>query len=382
MNRILLVANTDWYLYRFRLSFARYLRAQGLEVVLVSPRGQYVPKFLSEGFRWLEWQVERQRVNPFREMKSILDLVRIFRHEHPLLVHLHTIKPVLYGSLAANLTGVPAIVRSITGRGYVFLSNNLRAQILKPLVKMLYRFALRSCPGATIFENESDRQYFLNMGMAIPQYSYLVEGVGVDTDYYSLLPEPDGVPTVVMAGRLLWDKGVETFVEAARLLKQDINVRCILVGETDPGNPASIKVDMLNRWVEQGLVEWWGWQSDMRAVFASCHVVVLPSLGEGIPTVLLEAASCGRPIVATDVPGCRDVVQHGINGFLVPAKNPQALAESVFRLLTDPVLRSTMGAEGRRLVLRRFSERHIHAQTLAVYRKVLTERAGDIFRPS
>lgn len=373
MIKILLVANTDWYLYRFRISLARYLRAQGWNVVFVSPDGQYAQFFLAEGFRWLEWRIGRQTINPFEEIKAVFDLVRIFRYERPALVHLHTVKPVLYGSLAARLVRTPAIVRSITGRGYVFLGNDLRARLLRPLVKLIYRFALRSPSGVTIFENDADRKYFLEAGLASPQSSFLIEGVGVDTDYYFPLPDPEGTPTVLMASRLLWDKGVGTFVEAARLLKQKTNIRCVLVGETDPGNPASIKSATLNEWIEQGLIEWWGWQRDMRAVFAACHVVTLPSLGEGIPTVLLEAAACGRPIVATDVPGCRDVVQHGVNGLLVPPKDPQALAEAVLRLLNDPALRSIMGAEGRRLVVQRFSEHHIHAQTLALYSKVLSD---------
>lgn len=370
--KLLLVANTDWYLYRFRLALARFLRGQGLEVVLVSPRGSFAPLIQAAGFRWVEWEVGRQSVNPFGELRALLSLMRIFRREKPALVHLHTIKPVLYGSLAARLTRVPAVVRSITGRGYVFLGQDTQARLLRPLVKGLYRFLLYSGAGAAIFENETDRQYFLDRKLVRPGAAYLIEGVGVDVEYYHLLPEPPGKPVILLAARLLWDKGVGTLVEAARLLHDRMDVRVVLVGEPDEGNPARIEVQTLNRWVEEGCVEWWGWQGEMRSVYAACTVVTLPSLGEGIPTVLLEAAACGRPIVATDVPGCRDVVQEGVNGLLVPPDDPAALAEALGKLLAKKGLRRRMGTAGRKLVEERFSDARVNAETLVVYRSLLS----------
>lgn len=371
MAKILLIANTDWYLYRFRLSLARFLRGQGMDVVLVSPSGRFVPEIQAEGFRWLAWEVGRQSVNLLREAKAIWGLARIYRQERPDLVHLHTIKPLLYGSLAAYLGHVPAIVRSVTGLGYVFIGNDVQARRLRALIKGLYRIALRS--GVMLFENQTDRRYFLDEKLVAPQDAHLIEGVGVDTDFYRPLPQPKGTPTVLMAARMLWDKGVGTLVEAARRLHQEIPARVVLVGEPDPGNPASIEVETLQRWAEEGLVEWWGWQADMRNVFAACHVVTLPSLGEGIPTVLLEAAACGRPIVATDVPGCRDVVQEGVNGLLVSPNDPAALAAALHTLLMDEKLRARMGAAGRKLVEERFSDARVHAETLTVYQSLLSQ---------
>ena len=178
MTRILLVANTDWYLYRFRLSLARFLQARGLEVVLVSPGGEYAPLIAAEGFRWVEWQVGRQSVNLLGELSAVLSLWRIFRLERPDLVHLHTVKPVLYGSLAAWLVGVRAVVRSITGRGYVFLGQDRQARFLRPLVSGLYRFLLFGRGGAAIFENTADRQYFLDRKLVRPSAVHLIEGVG------------------------------------------------------------------------------------------------------------------------------------------------------------------------------------------------------------
>lgn len=371
MIKILLVANTDWYLFRFRLLLANHLRSQGMEVVFVSPMGQYVEKIKENGFRWTEWYVGRKTINPFGELKSILSLISIFKKEQPSLVHLHTIKPVLYGSLAARFVKLTSIVRSITGRGYVFLGNDMRAKFLRPLVKGIYRLMLNVDFGATIFENQTDRQFFLDESLIHPNRSLVIEGVGVDTDYYSPLPEPEGTLSVLMAGRLLWDKGVGVFVEAARQLKQKMDVRCILAGETDMGNPASIAPEVLQNWVSEGVVEWWGWQADMQSVFAACHLVTLPSMGEGIPTILLEAASSARAIVATDVSGCRDVVQDGVNGLLVPPNNVDALASALAKLLLDPLLRSKMSKQARLLAEQRFASKYIIAQTQKLYLELL-----------
>ena len=365
--KILLVSNTDWYLYRFRSSLANFLRMQGCEVVFVSPPGRFVPDIQGQGFRWIAWHVGRQSVNPFIELKSILRLTRIFFLEKPSLIHLHTIKPVIYGSFAARLTRVPIVVHSITGRGYVFLGKDIKARLLRTIVIRIYRFALNSRSSKTIFENETDRNYFLDENLVTSKRSFIIEGVGVDTDYYSPYPEPDGMPIVVLAGRMLWDKGVGTFVDAARLLRTKVSARFVLVGEPDLGNPASIDVNILKQWVNEGAVEWWGWQADMRSVFASCHVVVLPSLGEGIPTILLEAAATGRPIVATDVPGCRDVVIDSSTGLLVPEQDPSALATALEKLIINPKMRKTMGLAGREYIVQRFDASRINHKTYKIY---------------
>lgn len=371
--KILIVSNTDWYLFRFRLLLARFLREQGEEVVLVSPSGAYASQIEADGFRWLNWEVGRQSVNPLKEAQAAWGLLRIISQEKPDLVHLHTIKPVLYGLLIAWFRKNIALVRSITGRGYVFLGEDARARLLRPLVKIVYRFALGSGHGMTIFENETDRKYFVDQKLVSPDHTCIIEGVGVDTDFYSPLPEPEGIPVVVLAGRMLWDKGVGTFVEAARLLRSKVSARFVLVGQPDVGNPASIEVEVLKRWVEEGVIEWWGWKSDMREVFSACHIVALPSLGEGVPTILLEAASSGRPIVATDVPGCRDVVANGVNGLTVPPQDPSALATAMEKLISHPEIRQSMGQAGRELAVGRFSSSRINQSTYLVYQHLVDE---------
>jgi len=372
MSRLLLSANTDWYLYNFRLSLAEAARRQGFEVVLVSPPGQYVSELEQCGFGWQRWNLSRQGVNPLVELASLFSIAAIYRQQRPDLVHHHTVKSVLYGSLAARATGVPAVVNSITGRGYMYLSGSRKARILRRIVEPLYRLAFASTRSAAIFENGEDRRYFLRRGLVPEQRTWLIPGVGVDPERFAPGPEPPGTPVILLAGRLLWDKGIGVLVEAARILRARISARVVLVGEPDSGNPATVDTTMLKQWHQEGVIEWWGWRSDMPSVYNQAHVVALPTAyGEGVPTALLEAAACGRPVVASDIPGCRDVIQEGVTGFLVPPNNPQALAEALERLALDSQLRSKMGAAGRLSVLENFTHERINAATLEVYRRIL-----------
>jgi glycosyltransferase involved in cell wall biosynthesis len=373
MAKVLLAANTDWYLYNFRLALAQSLQEQGYEVVLVSPPGKYAACLSESGFRWLPWKVGRQSISPTGELAAVLSLAQIYRQEKPQLVHHFTVKPVLYGSLAARLAHVPCVVNAITGLGYVFLQNEWKARWLRRLVKLLYRLALDRPHHVVIFENDNDRQFFVSQGLVQFSRTRLVEGVGVNTDHFIPIPEQAPPPVIVLPARLLWDKGVGILVEAARLLKKKVDARVVLVGEPDPGNPANISSETIEKWVNEGIIEWWGWQNDMREVYASSHIVTLPSFGEGVPTALLEAAACARPIVTTNVSGCREVVHDGYNGFLVPARQAEPLADALERLVLDPDLRGRMGAAGRQLILKKYTSVRITRETEAVYHSLLAQ---------
>lgn len=370
MSKVILAANTDWYLYNFRLSLAQYLRQQGFEVLVVSPPGRFVEPLRTAGLRWLPWHVGRQTITPWTEARAYLELEKIYRAEKPQFVHHFTVKPVLYGSIAARRLHIPAVINSITGLGYVFLNQDRKAIILRSFISTAYRAAFKHPNHAAIFENETDRQVFIKMGYLPIEDTTVIEGVGVDTERFMPQPEPEEMPLVVMPSRMLWDKGVGTLVEAARRLKPRIPVRIALIGEPDPGNPANIDESRLNAWVDERLVEWWGWQEDMPSVYARSSLVTLPSLGEGVPTALLEAAACGRAIVTTDVPGCREVVTHGVNGFLVPAQDPEALATAILMLLSDPALRSRMGMAGRQMVLEKFTSAQVNQAIYKVYQSL------------
>jgi glycosyltransferase involved in cell wall biosynthesis len=372
VSKVLLVANTDWYLYNFRLPLADYLLNLDYDVILVSPKGKYSLDMMQAGYKWISWNVGRKSIVPWSEGGALVRLINIYRSEKPDLVHHFTVKPVLYGSIAARVAGVKGVINAITGLGYIFLRDEVKARLLQLFVRLCYPFILNLKNSAVIFENDTDRQYFISEGLVSVERTWLIEGVGVDTQFFSPIPEQPGLPIVVLPARMLWDKGVGVLVDAARILKEKKSIaRIALVGEPDSGNPASIDEQTIRGWVEDGLVEWWGWRKDMREVYAHSHIVTLPSFGEGVPTVLLEAASTCRPIVTTDVAGCRDVVEHGVNGLLVPPNDDIALAEALLTLINDADLRERMGVAGRQIMLEKYSVTHVNTKTEKVYKSLL-----------
>jgi glycosyltransferase involved in cell wall biosynthesis len=375
--RILLVANTGWYLYNFRSALARRLAQEGFDVGMVFPNDEFTASIEASGFHTIQWDVDRKATTPWYELVSVKQLMQIYRKEKPALVHHFTIKPVAYGSLAARMSGVPSVINSVTGRGYVFMGPNEKTAHLRRLIGWILKLGYARRNIATTFENKSDMAFFIETGMISEHNVFLINGVGVDTQQFFYAPEPPEEPAVIVfPGRLLWAKGVGTLVEAARMLKARLPVRVVLVGKPDPGNPESINEAIIQEWVNQGIVEWWGWQADMCAVYHRCHIVVLPSMGEGLSKALLEAASCGRPIVATDVPGCREVVVPGVTGYLVPTDNPQLLTEKIERLIRDPGLRLQMGQSGRRLIEENYADTLVNEQILTIYRSLLQSKSS------
>ncbi len=284
----------------------------------------------------------------------------------------------MYGSLAARLAGVPRVANSITGLGYTFMKGGPSGWLLRALAVGLYRIALRGPLTRALFENHDDLEFFVGQQIVQRDQAVVVRGTGVNLAEFTPSPEPLGEPVVVLASRLLWDKGVGEYVEAARELKKArVPGRFLLVGVPDPGNPSSIGEDQLRAWAAEGVIEWLGRREDMPSVYAASCIAVLPSAREGLPRTLVEAAACARPIVATDVPGCREVVRNEVNGLLVASGDPAALAAAVGRLLADPPLRRRMGEQGRLLVERELADGPIHAAILAVYRELLTP-AGEV----
>ena len=369
--KFLLFANTDWYLYNFRLALAVALRERGHELVLVSPPGEYTSRIEQAGFRWAAFDFSRRGMNPLSELNTIARLKRLYAAEKPDLVHHFTIKCVLYGSSAAHQAGNPAVVNAITGLGYMFLGRDPFVRVLRQFVKRYYRQAIKGT--RVIFQNPDDLALFLQLRLAAPEQCSLIRGSGVNMERF--LPsatEPTNAPLVVLPSRLLWDKGVGEFVSAARSLKASgIKARFALVGDSDPHNPACVPQEQLEQWQKDGDVECWGWREDMGAVLQQAHIVCLPSYREGVPRVLIEAAASGRPLIATDVPGCREVVRDGENGLLVPVRDAAALANAMRTLILDAPRRRRMGANGRALVEANFAEEGVIQETLEVYRSAL-----------
>lgn len=377
--RILLFANTEWYLYNFRRSLALALRDAGHEVLLVSPPGPYGERLRALGFRWEAAPMERRSLHPWRELVLVDWLRRLCRTERIDLVHGFTIKCAVYGSLAARLAGVPARVNAVAGMGYVFTSDDLKARMLRPLVRGLLRLALDGEGARLILQNPDDVALFASAGLVRPHTVRLIPGSGVDCLRFA--PPAQDPPSlgpphrlrVVLPARLLWDKGIAEYVEASRLLQaQGRAIEFLLAGTPDPGNPAAVPEETIRGWAEQGLVRWLGHVEDMPALFRSVDVVVLPSYREGLPKGLIEAGASGMPLVTTDVPGCREVVRHGVDGLLVPARDGPSLARAIASLHDDADLRRRLGGAARVRATTEFDERKIIAATLAVYRE-LTE---------
>ena len=375
------VAKPGEYPYNFRRSLALAARAAGHEVVLVSPAGPYAERLLDLGLRWIAAPMERRSLNPVRELALLAWLWRFVRAEQADVVHGFTIKCAVYGSLAARLTGA-ARVGAVAGMGYVFVSDERLAWALRPVVRGLMRIALGGAKARLILQNADDVALFEESGVVSASKIRLIPGSGVDCERFAppMTKGGDrrtGPPRIVLASRMLWDKGVGEFVEAARILKQaGRNLQFVLAGQPDPGNPAAIPAPVLVDWRTAGLVDWRGHVDDMPGLFASADVVVLPSYREGLPKSLIEAAACGRPLVTTDVPGCREVVTDGVDGLLVPVRDAVALARAIARLLDDPSLARRLGETARAKALAEYDERQIVARTLDVYRELAGGTVG------
>ncbi len=371
-RRILFIVNVDWFFLSHRLAIARAARDNGAEVIVAGGVTDKARVIRDEGFGFLPLPISRKGISPLAELRLIRSILNACRQTMPDLIHNVTIKPVIYGSLASRLESRCPVINAVTGLGYSF-SSGRHAHMVRPIVKALYRLALKARGTCTVFQNPDDREDFIRMGLVRREQTVIIRGSGVDCMRFSPTPEAGGDPLVVLAGRMLRDKGVEVFVNAARLVRTGRpEARFVLVGGIDPENRAAIPASTLDTWTAEGAVEWWGNRSDMPHVLNRAQVVVLPSTHrEGLPKVLLEAAACARPLVATDLPGCREIVRHEVNGFLVPPCNAPALAAAISKLLESPALRKQFGSAGRTMVENEFSEETVVGNTLALYSRML-----------
>ncbi len=370
-KKLLFVCNVPWFFCSHRLPIALAAQREGYEIHVASADGPAVETIKRAGFIFHPIPLQRWGANLFSEIKTFWKLCQIYRSVKPDLTHHITIKPVIYGSIAARLTGVPRVVNAISGLGYVFAIKNLKTKILLPMVVFVYRLAYGHPRSRLIVQNPDDRDSFVAAGLIREQNVVLIKGVGVDPEKFRETPEPDEPVRVVLPSRMLWDKGVREFVEAARILKeQGVNAQFILVGGTDAGNPVAIDASELEAWKREGVVDWQGHCDDMSQLFSQYHLVCLPSYREGLPKVLVEAAACGRAIVTADATGCREIVRHGQNGLLVPVKNAEALADAMKTLIEDPERRRKMGRRGREMVEKEFSVGVVIEKTLDVYREL------------
>lgn len=373
-DKLLYVVTEDWYFVSHRLPLAVAAMQCGMEVHLAANFTGHESALKAAGIRLHPWQLKRGSTNIFSELRALISLWRIFRDVRPRLAHQVAIKPVLYGCLVARLCGRARLVNALGGMGALFVNSGDKRSALRSAVLFGFRWLIRQRHSVLILQNEDDCEFIVRQTGLARDSVRLIKGAGVNLKEFSASAEAGSVPLVVLPARMLRDKGVVEFVEAARLLQQrGSRARFVLVGGLDECNPAALSQRQLEAWVQEGLVEWWGRRNDMPAVYAASSVICLPSYREGLPKALLEAAACRRAIVTTDVPGCREVVKHGKNGLLVPVQDPAALAAALAELIDNPGLRSRMGQAGRKMVAEEFSEESVVQRTLEIYRSLLQE---------
>jgi glycosyltransferase involved in cell wall biosynthesis len=372
--KLLFLVTEDWYFCSHRLALGRAAVDAGYDVVVATRVRDHGEEIRRAGIRVIPLPWRRRSTNVFAELRSLEALVRLYRRERPDVVHHVALKPVLYGSLVASLAGTAHVINAVAGFGYSFTSKQRRAAIARRILRASFK-RISSRPGTRVLVQNPDDQLTLSGTGTVPaERLVVIPGSGVDVDRFVPRAEPQGVPTVTLVSRMLWSKGVGEFVEAARLLRQrGVRLRAVLVGDPDPENPQSIPTDILERWRDSGVVEWRGHEDDVPAVWAASHVAVLPSYREGLPKTLLEAAACGRPIVTCDVPGCREIVEHGQNGLLVPPHDEVALAAAIEKLVLDPSLRRRMGGLGRSIAVEKFSEQVVIGRVLSLYRSMVMD---------
>jgi len=378
--RLMFLVTEDWYFWAHRLPQARAARDDGFEVSVATRVGRHGDLIRGEGFALHPLSWRRGSINPLGALLAVLEIARLYRRERPSIVHHVSQKPIFLGSLAARMAGVPRIVNALTGLGFIFTADSLKAKILRATMMPVLRGVAARQRVRFLVENPEDGAILRRQNIVPSHRVVLIRGSGVDVGHYKALPEPASEPVIIAcATRMLQIKGVADVVAAFRILRsRGSTARLLLAGASDSENPASISEKTLLEWGREPGVEWVGHVDDIREVWSRAHIAVLASLGgEGIPMSLMEAAACGRPLIATDVPGCREVVRPDETGLLVPVRNPSALADAFERMVGDAELRRHCGEAARRRVAEWMDARRVGRDTVAVYRDLLSTKRNN-----
>lgn len=364
---LLYVVNNPAFFLSHRLPLAQAAQTAGFDVHVATMQGPAVTRIRQQGFTHHVLPLSRSGKNPLKELYSLWAMYRLFKKLRPQVVHAVTIKPVIYGGIAARLAKVPGFLAAVSGLGYLFTDD--RGGVVKRVALALYKMALNHPRSRVVFQNSSDLDTLRQAGVVRADQAVLIRGSGVDLNEFSYQPEPAGGPVALMVSRLLADKGVHEFIEAAQISQQrQDGILWQIAGSTDTGNPASLTREQITSWHKAGVIQWLGEQTDIAGLYQQAHIAVLPSYREGLPKSLIEAAACGRAVVTTDVPGCRDAIEANVTGLLVPAKDALALVEAVTDLAQDRAKRQRFGNAGRDLAERAFDINTVIDNHLRLYR--------------
>ncbi len=374
-GKILFVINVDWFFLSHRLPIAIKALNEGYEVHIATKITDKAEEIKSYGLILHNLDISRGDFSFFQSLKTLIQLIQIFKRIRPQLVHLVTIKPIILGGIAARVANVKGVIAAISGLGYIFINNGLIASVRRALIKRLYQFSLNHHNLRIICQNDNDLQIIREItGLNKDTFS-MISGSGVPLEKFKFIKDTNEIPNIMMASRLLIDKGVIEFSKAAKILKEkNVTANFILVGEPDLENPSSIHYSQIKEWREEGIIDCWGHRDDMHEVLPLASIVVLPSYREGFPKILIEAAACGRAVVTTDVPGCRDAIYNEITGLLVPVKDSYALANAIEKLVSNKEWRRTMGNEGRIMAEEKFDENIVITKHLEIYDQLLANQ--------
>lgn len=372
MKRVLFVISEDWAFISHRLHLADAAIKAGYEVGLLTRFTIYGDMLEARGIKLFHWDLNRSSLNVFGELGTVWQAAKLFRSWQPDLIHAVAQKPILYAGIAGKLAYHCPRISAMGGIGFIFSSSSMKARLLRPLISRLLGWVINGKKTRFILQNDDDIALLTKLGVARSKTVRLIKGSGVEIDDFVPSPLPKGTPIVILPARLLWDKGVGEFVRVAASIKaKGVDARFVLVGDPDSDNPETISESQIQEWVKSGAVERWRRRDDMPVIYPQSSIVCLPSYREGLPKVLLEGASCARPVVAFDVPGCREIVRDGVNGFLLPFGDQAALETALLKLVQDPNLCGRMGKAGRKIVEAEFSQTIIAAETFAVWDEVL-----------
>ena len=370
-KHVLFVITEDWALISHRLHLVEAAINAGYEVAIATKINKHRKDLENLNIKIYHWSIHRGSLNPLKEIMSILSLIKILWIFKPTIIHAVAQKPVIYVGLAKKLYYKVSFVATLGGVGFIFTSGTSKAKLLKPIVNFFLKCALVGKKTRLILQNKDNINTIKKINIINENYIRLVKGAGVEIKKYVPSEIPLKTTIIILPGRMLWDKGVGEFVRVAKQIKgRNIKARFVLVGDIDLDNPESIKQVQIDEWIESGIIEQWGRCDNMEKVYKKSSIVCLPSYNEGLPKVLLEAGSSSRPIVAFDVPGCREIVKNKINGFLVEFRDENALETALVKLINDKKLCKKMGENGRKIVERYFASEIINAQTFNIWNEV------------
>ena len=370
-TKILFLVNVEWFFISHRLPIAIEAAARGYEVHVAKTVTNRAKEIQGYGSILHEISISRGVTSLFTSLRTFFSLIKLFKFIKPHIVHLVTIKPILLGGIAARLTNTPGVIAAISGLGYIFINQGLMASFRRFFIKRLYRLSLGHKNIKIICQNRNDLQEIKTIAKLSDNDFVIISGSGVSLHKYKYIPDTREIPNVIMASRLLIDKGVQEFYDAAVMLKKmKLAANFILVGDTDRDNPSSISTDLITQWKQAGIIDFWGHRENMHDVLPQASIVVLPSYREGFPKVLIEAAACGRAVVTTDVPGCRDAIYNKVTGILVPAQDAGALARAIEKLILNTGDRNKMGLKAREMAEERFDEKIVIDEHFRLYNEI------------